>query len=373
MEGRADQRSFCNDQLGIPLFQQRFPWLGGDLQTLRDTFVFERLPLESGKPLEIEVPALLSGKAPAGKLLAFLNLPLDISNARGLVLLLHGLGGSSRRLGLRRMAFCLIKAGFGVLRLNLRGADPCRHLIGGTYAAECNSDLIPALTFARQLCNHLGRQMNPCRSSFPLFGVGISLGGTILLNAALQQNHISTSEKNILDGLVCTSSPLDLAACSEYIERPRNMIYQRWLLNRLIRQTASDPWGIDASERDIFFSSNKKNLPKTIRAFDATITAPRWGYKDVETYYSESSPLLRICAGQVDLPPMLLLQAIDDPWVPPDAALLLEKKKSLGLHEKLNVVITKNGGHNGFHGINGCWGDLLVKSWLTRLAIQFPA
>jgi len=37
-------------------------------------------------------------------------------------LLLHGLGGSSRRRGLRRMALTFINAGFAVLRLNLRGA-----------------------------------------------------------------------------------------------------------------------------------------------------------------------------------------------------------------------------------------------------------
>ena len=93
------------------------------------------------QPILIDVPALASGAAEAGQLLALLDQPA--STPRGLVLLLHGLGGSSAREGLRRMGAALCEAGFSVLRLNLRGADPGRHLAGGTYAACCNSDLLP--------------------------------------------------------------------------------------------------------------------------------------------------------------------------------------------------------------------------------------
>ena len=75
----------------------------------------------------------------------------------------------------------------------------------------------------------------------PLLGAGISLGGTMLLNAAL-------ASPGVLDGLFCASSPLDLAACSASIERPRNLVYQRWLLKRLVRQTLADPFGVSADE-----------------------------------------------------------------------------------------------------------------------------
>ena len=166
------------------------------------------------------------------------------------------------------MGVALQAAGFAVLRLNLRGADPGRHLAGGTYAARCNSDLLPVIARARSLA--AGR---------PLLGAGISLGGTMLLNAAL-------ASPGVLDGLFCASSPLDLAACSASIERPRNRVYQRWLLKRLVRQTLADPFGVSADEE----AQLQATPPRSIREFDSAVTAPRWGFADVEAYYREASP-----------------------------------------------------------------------------------
>ena len=172
-------------QLGVSPYRQRLPWLGGDLQTLRDTLRPLELPQDQGEPITIPVPALASGAAGAGALLAYLDRPRHPHRAaRGLVVVLHGLGGSSRREGLRRLGLSLQGAGFAVLRLNLRGADPGRHLAGGTYAAACNSDLLPVLARARVLAEELGQETAGCRP-LPLYGAGISLGGTMLLNASL--------------------------------------------------------------------------------------------------------------------------------------------------------------------------------------------
>ena len=347
-------------QLGVSPFQQRFPWWGGDLQTLRDTLRPVDLPIDQGQPLEIEVPALKSGAAGSGALLAFLDCPPE---PKAVVVILHGLGGSSRREGVRRLGVALESQGFAVLRLNMRGADPGRHLAGGTYAARCNSDLLPVLHRARQLCSTLTPEGTP----LPLFGAGLSLGGTMLLNACL-----STSAERVaagldparqpLDGLFCASSPLDLAACSASIERPRNRVYQRWLLQRLVRQTLADPFGV--SDLDLGRMSGAEQ-PRTIRAFDSTVTAPRWGFADVEAYYREASPLLHLIAGQDKLPPTLLLQALDDPWVPASAALSLAD--ALKATSPIGLQFTQRGGHNGFHGRAGCWGDQLAAAWLGSI------
>ena len=67
-------------QLGVVPYRQRFPWLGGDLQTLRDTLRPMALPPDEGQPLQIAVPALPSGAAAAGELLAFLARPRPLAS-----------------------------------------------------------------------------------------------------------------------------------------------------------------------------------------------------------------------------------------------------------------------------------------------------
>ena len=101
------------NQLGVSSFQQRFPWFGGDLQTLRDTLRTVDLPAETGRRVLVDVPALPTGAAQSGQLLALLDQP--DREPRGLVLLLHGLGGSSAREGLRRMGLRLQSAGFAAV------------------------------------------------------------------------------------------------------------------------------------------------------------------------------------------------------------------------------------------------------------------
>ena len=334
-------------------FQERWPWLGPDLQTLRDTIRPLPLPADRGEPITIDLEPISSGQG--GSLLA-LHDPPSTGPAKGLVLVLHGLGGSSARQGVRRQALNLQQAGFAVLRLNLRGAGPGRALAAGTYAASCNADLLPVVVKARAMAG-----------SLPLLGVGLSLGGTMLLN--LVREH-----PQALDGLVAVSSPLDLAACSQAIERPRNRIYQRWLLQRLVAQTLADPFGVTSQERQALLMGGG---PKTIRAFDAAITAPRWGYGSVDHYHAGASPLASLLNDlQPNRAPLLLVHAADDPWVPVDAlhqlsAGLNPGENPVGKQRGLEVCIPAKGGHNGFHGVGdgplGSWSDALAVQWLSDL------
>jgi len=121
----------------------------------------------------------------------------------------------------------------------------------------------------------------------------------------------------------------------------------------------------------------------TIRAFDAAITAPRWSFASVEGYYSGASPLPRLLkhSQRSLLPPTLLLQALDDPWVPAAAAQQLQAALQISdgaaaVAGPLSVVLTRQGGHNGFHGRGdgrcnglepGCWSDRLALAWFDQL------
>jgi hypothetical protein len=245
-----------------------------------------------------------------------------------------------------------------VLRLNLRGAGAGRPLARGTYAARCNRDLAPALRRARDLARGL-----------PLVGVGISLGGTVLLNACLAGGRGGTGSEpgpRPLDALACISSPLDLPECSRRIDRPRNRLYQRWLLARLRRQTLADPHGLTGLEEARLLGGG---LP-SLRAFDAAITAPRWGHPSVDAYYRAASPLAALLAGS-PMPPTLLLQATDDPWVTAEPARGLRERR--GGTGGLEVVLTRGGGHNGFHGRDDRAGPGPVRPWSERLTARWLA
>jgi predicted alpha/beta-fold hydrolase len=354
----AFQQSQCGllDDLQLPPFRQRFPWWNGDLQTLRDSVRPVQLSVDRGQP----VPIAVGG---GDRLLAYLDAPLSQQPPLACVLLIHGLGGSSSRPGLRRMALCLQQAGFAVLRLNLRGAGSGRALASGTYAAQCNRDLLPVLRRARQLA--MGK---------PLLAIGFSLGGSQLLNVVLasaQERQLAGLDEDepLLDGLLTISSPLDLEACSQQIARPRNRIYQHWLLKRLVAQTLADPFGVSALERQWLEAQSNSRALASIRSFDAAITAPRWGYSSVEHYYSAASPLtlLRQCWQDVHkgaaLPPLLVVHALDDPWVPARAAQqLAQTDRPAGC----DVLLTAKGGHNGFHGNQGCWSDALGVRWCLK-------
>jgi predicted alpha/beta-fold hydrolase len=317
-------------------FRQRWPWIGPHLQTLRDTVRPLGLGPDGGQPLALPLPG-------NEQLLVLREAP-SAGPPRGLVVLVHGLGGSAGSGGVRRLARWLLTAGFEVWRLNLRGAGDGRRLAAGTYAAACNRDLLPMLAAARR-----------GGAGLPLVGVGLSLGGAVLLNAAL-------AEPAALDALVTVSSPLDLDACARRIDEPGNRLYQRWLLGNLIRQTLADPFGLTEVERQRLTGSRR---PRSLRAFDAAITAPRWGYSSVEEYYREASALQPLLANRLR-PPLLLLQAQDDPWVPAAAALAFRTAE----RPNLELLLPRFGGHNGFHARGdsalASWADRQVAAWLQR-------
>ena len=349
-------------------FRQRFPWLGPDLQTLRDSLRPPRRQPETGQRKEFTLPD-------GDRLFARLDCPAP-GPPRGLVVVVHGLGGGSDDGAQRRLGRALSAEGFAVLRLNLRGAGPGRPLARGTYAAGCSVDLHPVL----RACRRLAAELSGDGAPLPVGAAGISLGGTVLLNALLDS---ASDQPPLLDALVGISSPLDLADCADQFERPRNRLYQRWMVRRLIQQTLDDPLPLPTRQRQRLTGTNR---PSTIRAFDALITAPRWGYADVDTYYRACSPLARLrhllhaaAGAEAIAPPLLLLHAQDDPWVPVEATLTLAEETSAQGARALvakgrpwpEVVITPSGGHCGFHAPGDSpqsrWSDRLVARWLRRV------
>ena len=358
--GRSNSiSSGFSDYLTNNPFREVLPWIGGDLQTLRDTFVIDFVKSIKNKKIFFPINKILSEKFESDYLLGFLELPENYTALRGFVIVTHGLGGSTKRFGLRRISRKLAKNGFGVLKLNLRGAGSARYLAKGNYSARCSSDVISAIKFFKKLIYLELRDLIK-KNNLPIYGVGLSLGGTILLNACLDYDE--NNEEKLLDGLACVSSPLDLTSCSLCIEKPRNSVYQKWLLHRLKNQL----WeGYNDEGKILNNAKLRKKIRslKSIREFDQKFTAPNWGFNSLEDYYVKASPIFRIQNSIKKLPQMLFIHAKDDPWVPYNATLNLRGK----FIDKFTIFITEKGGHNGFHSINGCWSDEVVKNWFISI------
>ncbi len=289
--GRNNSISFSfSDYVKNKPFREFLPWIGGDLQTLRDTFVIDFGKSKKNKKIFFPINKILSNKFEYDYLLGFLELPENLKSLRGFVIVTHGLGGSTKRFGLRRISRKLANNGFGVLKLNLRGSGSARYLARGNYCARCSSDVISAINYFKKFINLEFKDLIKM-NNLPIYGAGLSLGGTILLNACLDYDE-DKGEK-LLDGLACVSTPLDLSSCSLCIEKPRNSIYQKWLLHRLKNQL----WEGFNDEGKLLDNEKLKikirNL-KSIREFDQKFTAPSWGFNSLEDYYIKASPMFRI-------------------------------------------------------------------------------
>jgi predicted alpha/beta-fold hydrolase len=101
---------------------------------------------------------------------------------------------------------------------------------------------------------------------------------------------------------------------------------------------------------------------RTFAAYDRAVTAPLNGFADEHDYWRRAS-----CAPY--LPrirrPALLVNAIDDPIVPPEAL-----PDPARLPPPLRAEFPPCGGHAGF--IEGRW-PWRVRSWAERRAIEFLA
>ena len=111
----------------FPQFQERAPWLGADMQTLRNAV--------RGAPPDLPGrERLLLPMRDGDRLAARLDVPAD-AIARPLVVLVHGLTGSEASAHVVATMLHLVGQGWPVLRLNLRGAAPSRPTSAGRYHA----------------------------------------------------------------------------------------------------------------------------------------------------------------------------------------------------------------------------------------------
>ncbi|MGF1628219.1 MAG: YheT family hydrolase [Kiloniellaceae bacterium] len=322
--------------LDAAAFRPRFPWLGGDLQTLRN---FMRRPRHDLGPWPAEHLELALRDGSGDRLVARLHRAGE--GARGLVVLVHGLTGSEDSIYIRASAAFWLARGRDVLRLNLRGAGPSRALCRGQYHAGRSGDLRDALVALQEVPG--------VDFAGGLYLVGFSLGANMLLRF-LAEEAVAFP----VAGAVSVSAPIDMKAAQQRLMQPRNWGYHRFLLGQMRAEALAAPRDLAPAERAAIVSAD------SVYAFDEQVVAPRNGFAGADDYYAQCSGLRFLPAIKT---PTLVIHARDDPWIPSAAY----ERFDWSLHPALTPLLSEGGGHVGFHcrGRPETWHDLAAEAFFA--------
>jgi predicted alpha/beta-fold hydrolase len=312
----------------LPPFRARLPWLGGDLQTMRNFLVKPKPPIEHwpAEPVAFDM-ADGTGDRLHGLLHRAKEMRPRGDRQRPLVLLIHGIGGSNESAYIRISAVHLLRAGYPVLRLNLRGAGAPPGATKLFYHAGRTEDL-------KRVIGSLDGRL----AAHGVVPIGFSLGGNLLLKYLAECGAMAP-----VMAAISISAPIDLDAAQRRIATARNRFYHRQILKWVL--------------------SERKEVEPPIRTlldFDNHFVAPINGFKDAREYYRHSSagPML----GAIRRP-VLMIHAEDDPWIP------AASYRDLAPNPNLISLIPHSGGHVGFHasGLEAPWHDVALARFIGAL------
>ncbi|MEO8052535.1 MAG: alpha/beta fold hydrolase [Acidobacteriota bacterium] len=263
------------------------------------------------------------------------------ANPLGELILVHGLEGSSESGYARSMAAAALEAGYTVHRYNMRGCGGSPWHPKANYHSGQTGDLLHVARARKRL------------SGLPLFAVGYSLGGNIVLKLA---GELGEQANELFAGVCSVSTPIDLAVSVEATGKRQNILYRRRfvakLKDRVRRRNHIAP--------DLFPLGPLAQV-RTIYDFDDLYTARIFGFGTADNYYrTQSSNQFLECIRI----PTLLVQAKDDPMVP----FAMYRHPGIEGNPNLHLVAVEHGGHLGFLARQGprFWLDALIVNWLAK-------
>ncbi len=262
-----------------------------------------------------------------------------------LLLVLHGLEGSSQShyaVGLMRGAAA---RGWRAVTLNFRSCSGELNRRPQFYHSGHTDDL-----------DDVVRRVLEREPETRLVAAGVSLGGNVLLKW-LGEQEVSAPEQ--LAGVVAISVPFDLVPCARALDTGlRRPVYAANFLSTMREKVRRK------AQRDPGFAA-QVDLPRALKArtfaeYDRAVTAPLNGFADERDYWvrASSGPYLPRIRR-----PTLLINALDDPIVPPEA---LPDPRALS--PWISAEFVERGGHAGF--IEGPW-PWRAGSWAERRALEF--
>jgi uncharacterized protein len=285
------------------------------MQTLRALAWPLRAALPPGHRLWLPLP---DGDA----LAAMLHFPSVAAQAgRPVAVLVHGMTGGEDDPPLREAAAGLLRRGFPVLRLNLRGSPASRERSTSHYHLGRSADLADALAALPEALTGSG-----------LVLAGWGLGGALVLNL-LGSGPARPGLPVLAAAAICPPLQPDLAL----LAMDASQIFGRRLLALYRREVLAVP----GSELDEGLRQAARRA-HSLREFEATVTAPRFGYPSYEVFVELNRPAAALPRIRV---PTLLLMAADDPLVPAQSLDGIDWDEC----PAVAPLLVRGGGHGGFY------------------------
>lgn len=254
----------------------------------------------------------------------------------------HGIEGSTASGYMPSTADKAFRAGFNVVRVNLRNCGGTEHLTHTLYHAGLSGDLRAVVT---ELIERDGLS--------GLFMAGFSLGGNMVLKCA---GEYGADPPPQLLGVCAISPSVDPAASVAAIMQRSNWIYHRDFVSRLCKKIY-----IKHKLFPELYDISRISQVRTLRDFDEHYTSKAHGFAGADDYYEKSGSLKVIDRIRI---PTLILHAEDDPFIP--FAPLLHP--SVSANPYVLLVATKRGGHVAFVSRKKDYED---RFWGENRVVEF--
>lgn len=250
----------------------------------------------------------------------FLDLDWLKQGSTKLIIVSHGLEGSTERAYVKGIAKIGHQLGYDILAWNYRGCSGEMNKALRFYHSGATDDLATVVDHAHAL------------NQYPdIFLVGFSLGGNLTLKY-LGEERV---RPQALKKAATFSVPLDLHTSCIKISSPSNWIYSQRFLKSLRKKV------IGKSKLMPGIDVNGLHKVKTLQEFDDHFTGPIHGFKDALDYYTQSSSISFVSNIRI---PTLLINAANDPFLSPECY----PHQLLKNHSFVQFESPAHGGHVGF-------------------------
>lgn len=258
----------------------------------------------------------------------FIDLDWCGEDSGPIVILLHGLTGSSQSNYIKGMQHALLKLGLRSVAMNFRGCGGQSNLSARCYHSGDTADV-----------DYLYRRLKQREPATSIAAIGYSLGGNVLLKWLGEQGS-----RIALFAAAAVSVPFVLNLCADRMDLGFSQIYRNQLLRELkyyLRRKQRYLLQIgQMAEAEKIKQLGDLSRVRSFWEYDDRVVAPLYSFQNAHDYYQQSSSRQYLHKITV---PTLMIQSIDDPFM---SCEVIPHESELSASTQLEV--TPGGGHVGF-------------------------